>query len=295
MAIKASIIIVTCNRRDELERALWSCVGQHGHPEILVMDDGSTDGTDEMVRLTFPSIRFIHDTIPRGCIVQRNRAARLATGDYLFSIDDDAEFSSPTIVGETLDDFDHSPSIGAVAIPYTEGPGHDFEFQRAPDRSCLWIGAQFVGTAYAVNRQRFLDLGGFDESLVHQGEERDFCLRLLQAGYHIRLGNGPPIRHYRSDKRDLQKMAYYGRRNDLLFSWRNIPFPQVIWRLGGTTLLGLIHGCRSRAFGPTLRGISSGYLQIAAGFKRHPVRRAAYRRYRRLLSNGPELLSSGDD
>lgn len=289
MSPSASIIVITHNRRDELERALHSCLLQQGKNEIIVVDDASSDGSAAMVERLFPTVRLIRDEVSRGYIVQRNRAARLASGEFLFSIDDDAEFSSPTIVQETLADFSASPRIAAVAIPYTEPPQHDRDFQRAPDPLSCWITGQFIGTAYAIRRETFLDLGGFDEAFIHQGEERDLCIRLLQAGSYVRLGNSAPIRHHCSPSRDLQRMAFYGRRNDVLFSWKHIPIPQVIARLAGTTIMGLFHGLRTHTLLTTLRGIAAGYRGILYEVKRHPVSRATYSLYRGLRTKPVKL------
>jgi hypothetical protein len=95
-------------------------------------------------------------------------------------LDDDAVFSSPFVVEQTLLDFSH-PRIGAVAIPYIEPHKANKEMQRAPTREDVWITASYIGTAHAVRRDVFLALGGYREHLVHQGEEGDFCLRMLAA------------------------------------------------------------------------------------------------------------------
>src|SRR5438874_303163 len=52
----ATIIIPTKNRKDDLKRALASCMAQTVQVEIIVMDDGSTDDTAEMVRQEFPGV-----------------------------------------------------------------------------------------------------------------------------------------------------------------------------------------------------------------------------------------------
>jgi hypothetical protein len=104
----------------------------------------------------------------------------VARGDVIFSLDDDAVFSSPFVVEQTLRDFSH-PQIGAVAIPYIEPHKANKEMQRAPSRDDVWITASYIGTAHAVRRDVFLALGGYREHLVHQGEEGDFCLRMLAA------------------------------------------------------------------------------------------------------------------
>jgi hypothetical protein len=104
----------------------------------------------------------------------------LAAGDVIFSLDDDAVFSSLRVVEQTLGDFSH-PRIGAVAIPYIEPHKANTEMQRAPTGEDIWITASYIGTAHAVRRNVFLALGGYREHLVHQGEEGDFCIRMLAA------------------------------------------------------------------------------------------------------------------
>src|SRR5437667_10630570 len=88
----ASVVITTKNRRDELFDAVSSAISQSVPVEVLVIDDGSTDGTAEMVRTQFPSVRLEQSKMSLGYIVQRNRAAQLASGRFVFSIDDDAIF-----------------------------------------------------------------------------------------------------------------------------------------------------------------------------------------------------------
>ena len=113
----------------------------------------------------------------------------MAEGDVIFSLDDDAVFSSRFVVEQTLRDFSH-PRIGAVAIPYIEPHKANKEMQRAPTREDVWITASYIGTAHAVRRDVFLALGGYREHLVHQGEEGAFCIRMLAAEKPIADGGG---------------------------------------------------------------------------------------------------------
>src|SRR3954463_12160833 len=110
----ATVAITTRNRRDDLRAALQSAVRQQGCAiEILVVDDGSTDGTSEMVRAEFPHARVCRYEQSGGLTGRRNAAAPLASAPILVSIDDDAVFSSDTIVARTVADFD-PPRIAAV-------------------------------------------------------------------------------------------------------------------------------------------------------------------------------------
>jgi GT2 family glycosyltransferase len=283
MPLTATIAIATKNRRDELRRALASALAQEPACDVIVLDDGSTDGTADMVRAEFPAVRLERSETSRGYIARRNEAARLARTDVVVSIDDDAVLSTPSVVAHTLTEF-ADPRVGAVAIPFVNVNSGPRVLQRAPDQRASWVTDSFTGTAYAVRRELFLRLGGFREALVHQGEEGDFCVRMLEAGAFVRLGTAPPILHYESPRRDRRRMDFYGPRNLILYCWQNVPLPYMPAHLAVSTVKVLLHGLKWWR----LRGIASGYRLLAsAGVERVPVRRATYRLSRRLKSGAP--------
>jgi GT2 family glycosyltransferase len=216
--MKATVVIVTKDRRDELRDALRSATGQR-QPllEVLVVDDGSADGTADMVRAEFASVRVKRFETSAGLVVRRNDAAELATGDVIFSLDDDAVFTTPDVVAQTMAEFDH-PRIGAIAIPYIDVRRGPEEHQRAPVAHGRWATPVFRGTAHALRRDVFLRLGGYRGSIVHQGEEIDFALRMLDGGFVVRLGNADPIHHFESPSRSMRRMEFYFRRNEILLA-----------------------------------------------------------------------------
>jgi len=252
------------------------------------MDDGSSDGTSDMVRSEFPSARVERTPISLGLVAQRNRASLLSSGEIIFSIDDDAEFSTPFVVEQTLAGFAHS-RVAAMAIPYVEPKKPKQEFRCAPDADAIWVTDSFRGTAYGLRRDVFLELGGYREQIIHQGEEMDFCIRLLNKGFVVRLGHGDVIIHYESPKRDLRRQGFYGRSNDILFAWRNVPMPYFPGHLLATSLNGLMHTVRTKS-ASDFQGMLSGYLGIVGGCYRQPVSRSTYRLHR-LLKRSPRSLS----
>jgi glycosyltransferase involved in cell wall biosynthesis len=287
--MNATVVITTKNRKDELCVAVRSALAQTAHPEVLVIDDGSTDGTADLVRSEFPSVRLDRAEQSRGLIVQRNHGAQLARGEVIFSIDDDAAFSTPNVVEQTLAEFDH-PRVGAVAIPFINVNKENVLHQRSPGSAGIYVNHDFIGTAHAVRRDVFLKLGGYREQLVHQGEERDYCIRLLDAGYVVRLGRADPIHHFESPRRDYRRMDFYGRRNDVLFAWHNVPCPSAIRHVLGATALGTIFGFKCGRPWRMIRGLASGYAMIGSEWnQRHPVSRATYR-LSRLLKRSPMRL-----
>jgi glycosyltransferase involved in cell wall biosynthesis len=288
--MRASIVIATKNRKDDLRRAILSAARQSHPAEILVLDDGSTDGTSDMVVSEFPQIRLERTSTSLGYVAQRNRGALLCSGEIIFSIDDDAEFSTPRVVGQTLEGFCH-PRIAAVAIPYMEPEKSRNTFQHAPNGDSIWIADTFRGTSYAVRREVFLGIGGYREHIAHQGEEMDFCIRLLNSGYVVRLGVGDMVLHHEAQRRDWRRMDFYGRRNDILFAWRNVPMPYLPAHLLATTFNGLAYALRTKRPSAMLAGILSGYSDMLSNWRWHqPVSQSSYRVHRLLKIRGPSKL-----
>ena len=289
--MKASVVIATRNRKDNLRRAIASAVLQSEPVEILVLDDGSTDGTSDMVRSEFPNVRLHRTQGSLGHVAQRNRGALLCSTGFIFSIDDDAEFSSPRVVEHTLSGFSH-PRVAAIAIPYSEPHRSKDEFQKAPHADAIWVTDSFRGTSQALRRDVFLAIGGYREQIVHQGEEMDFCIRLLNNGYVVRLGFGDVIIHHELPRRDWRRMDFYGRRNDIMFAWRNVPMPYLPVHLLATTFNGFRSAFFARNPTAMMQGMLEGYSDIVSDWHSHqPVSKSTYRLHRRLKKHGPKVIA----
>jgi glycosyltransferase involved in cell wall biosynthesis len=281
----ATIVIATKDRKQELAKALASAVVQEGAEiEVLVIDDGSSDGTSQMIRERFPHVRLITHAESAGYIVRRNEAAKVARGRVIVSIDDDAEFTNPSVVKQILPFFENG-TVGVVAIPFRDANRSSIVKQKAPEPDGVYWTASYVGTAHALRRDVFLTLGGYRTHLVHQGEEKDYSIRLLHDGYGVRLGYSGEILHHESPHRDWSRMDYYGRRNDVLFAWQNVPWPYLGPQLLGSIAKGLWCGVRLGRVRPMLRGVRDGLMECfwPRSHERKPVSRAAYREYRRRI------------
>lgn len=95
-----TIIIPTHQRKQLLERALRSLLNQtFSDFEVIVVDDGSTDGTREMVQaLARSDCRFKYHYLPKSCIGKvRNKGVEMASGEWLHFLDSDDEFSADNL------------------------------------------------------------------------------------------------------------------------------------------------------------------------------------------------------
>lgn len=290
---RATVLIATKNRKDELRRAVESALIQEGSPEILVMDDGSTDGTAEMIERDFPSVRLVRSEVSRGQCVQRNIGAALATGEILIGMDDDALFVSEATVRQTIADFEEE-AIGVVAIPFRDHRAvGSWEEQLAPDRDQIWVSNTFVAAAYAVRRDQFIACGGFRESLFRAGEEGELSLRMLSAGLVTRIGTADPMEHHESTRRVRSEILRLEARNEMLVAWCLVPGRFLAGRWSKIIANHLLLGLRRRMPMASLRGVAEGLRDsFSSRFPRTPVPRRTYETYRRIRRNAPVELDA---
>jgi GT2 family glycosyltransferase len=270
---------------------LSSCFRQtHPSFEVLVFDDSSSDGTLEAVSRHFPAVKLFRSDRRQGYIRLRNRGFGEAAGKFVFSLDDDAEYSDPDSITATVRLFERWPDVAAVAMPYVE-PGRVSNGVPSSDgaRDTATELRSYVGCAHAVRKTAARELGGYRELFVHQGEEVDLCIRLLNRGHRIIYGATGPIIHRVSEVRDIRRMDRYGIRNTLLFELLNVPMPHLFprllsdalkllaWNLSFPTVLYRTYYL-IRGLGACLK-----YARL-----RSPVSQATYQRFLRLPRHGPE-------
>ncbi len=193
----ASVIIATYNRKDLLATCL-RCLDAQDHPaqdyEVIVVDDGSTDGSVEMVkdwpaRYNLRCIAAGH----QGPGPARNLGVAKATGKLVIFLDSDA-FAAPWFVSE------HVKSHCEAGKPvFVDGPAIYVSGRAAVDNPCFisreikaqawfdFFGVPFVSVNVSCPREDFLRLGGFDSRFgkAYGYEDTELGIRLRLAG----LGN----------------------------------------------------------------------------------------------------------
>lgn len=184
-AVRLSVVVPTYNRAEVLRVCLASLAAQtypRDRFEVLVVDDGSTDDTPEVVRsfeVHLP-VRYLRQAANRGRAAARNRGIQQARGDVVVFVDSDV-FPVPGFLAAHAEI--HARSDRAVGRgPLLLTHHLDDPFGRPPllpDPS-----PAFLDTANAsVRREHLLAVGGFDEGFRHYGwEDADLGIRLRKAG-----------------------------------------------------------------------------------------------------------------
>jgi GT2 family glycosyltransferase len=216
-----SVIIPTLNRKDYLKNCLTSLYNMD-YPmsqfEIVVVDNGCTDGTEELVQQDFPQARFIFEK-KKGAAFARNAGSKYAKGLFMAYTDDDCvvdqNWLKSLISGFT------STKIGGVG-----GPVFHLHPDYVPEK--LWCDRtrpinfgdkrQFVKVLVTGNlaiRREVFEKICFDESFIfHHNEDIDFVRSILELGYKLLYEPSAVVYHdidrERSCMNYIFKTAFFG-------------------------------------------------------------------------------------
>jgi GT2 family glycosyltransferase len=176
-------------------------------------------------------LRVLRDEGSPGYIVGRNRLVREAAAPAVLLLDDDTRILSRESVEQALAVLTSDPHAAAVAFSQAEADGRPWPagMQPSPVKVPSII-ASFIGFAHLVRRDVFLALGGYREDFVFFGEEKDFCVRLLDAGYTTVYLPDAGVGHVPdAATRSRTRYLRFTVRNDCLNALYNDPFPRVLW------------------------------------------------------------------
>ena len=183
MPITLSVVIPTFNRRERIQRCLDSALAQTSPADqIIVIDDGSTDGTEEWIRSHYPNIDLVVQT-NQGVSAARNTGIRHASSDWIAFLDSDdiwmpnkierqlahLQTDPGTLICHTEEKWIYQGRAKTVSPAYRKKGGWIFEF-------CLPLCAISPSTSL-IHKSVFDKVGVFDESLP-ACEDYDLWLRI---------------------------------------------------------------------------------------------------------------------
>lgn len=235
MSIRASVIVPAYNAASTIEECLEALVRQtepQSNYEIVVVDDGSTDGTADRAR-AFGAVRVL-SACHRGPAAARNLGARLALGDVLLFTDADCA-PSEAWVSELLKALQDPSIVGAKGTYRTRQTGAiarfvQLEYQDKYARMSRAATIDFVDTySAAYRRDVFLSSGGFDESFPSASvEDQELSFRLAKQGYRMVFAPRAIVYH-----RHPSTLVAYARRKFRIGFWKvrvHRRHPSKAWR-----------------------------------------------------------------
>lgn len=280
--VSASVVvgIATHNRAGALRKAIASALCQSHIPlRVAVIDDASTDETPTL-RGEFKTVSWERWEQKQGCVRARNKMMLTATEDYYVSLDDDAWFIDGNEIAVAVDFLERHSETAAVAFDILSS-----DRPHPAPRGSRQSVAMFIGCGHVLRLSAVKGLGGYVEFPGTYGaEEKDFCLRLIDAGYQIVKFEGLHVWHDKSAlARNIPRQHCSGVCNDLAFTLRRVPLgfllPIIVLKMSSHIAFALRNGL----LGPCLQGIRDFTFTAADVWRaRRPVRLSSLAQYRAL-------------
>jgi hypothetical protein len=252
--IDISVVVVNWNACDFLRKCLHSVMDtlRGISYEMIVVDNGSKDGSASMVRENFPSVRLIENLRNRGFGAANNQALQVMKGRYALLLNSDAVLMEGAAwelysfmeghagvgmaCGQLLNP-DGSKQNSVAAFPslvtlLTNAPMLEYLFpnrypsKRYSHREPIEVESG-IGACLIVRREAMDAVGLFDERYFFFLEETDWAYRMRRAGWKVFHVPGAKIYHYQGQSighHIMSRIAFYRARYQFLRKWHSLPY-----------------------------------------------------------------------
>jgi GT2 family glycosyltransferase len=241
-----SVVIATRNRGPELLGTLARLAALAERPRIVVVDNGSTDGTAELVQASHPGVQVVGLRRNRGGAA-RTVGARLVDTPYVAFSDDDSWWA-PGALSRAVDLLERHPRLAVLAAKVLVGPEERLDpvcdemahspLPSAPDLPGPPV-LGFIACGAVVRRAAFLEVGGFDVRLGVGGEEELLSIDLAARGWGLAYVAEVVAHHHPSPSRDPSGRRRVQVRNALWSAWLRRPLDGAARRTAHLAALAL--------------------------------------------------------
>ena len=212
--IKVSIIVISWNTKKLLGECLDSIreFAADLSCEVIVVDNSSEDGSQEMVQNLYPEVHLIKNDYNSGFAKANNQAVKVSSGEYVLLLNSDARLISSSLQN-LLELAEKNPAAGLIGARLLN-PDGSFQASHTPFPT-LWsellilsglgrffsdswypsrgpqveMGPQQVdyveGACLLCRKDVYLQVGGLDEAYFMYAEEVDLCFAMKKAGYQV--------------------------------------------------------------------------------------------------------------
>jgi GT2 family glycosyltransferase len=225
MTDRVTVVIVTRDRRDELLHTLARLERLPERPPVVVVDDGSADGTPAAVARAHPGVLVLQ---PGGGLGAAARTAGVvaARTPYVAFCDDDSWWA-PGALARAAELLDVHADVGLLAARVLLPSGR-------ADPTCAAMAASplgsraglpgprvlgFIACGAVVRRDAYLSAGGFDRHWGVGGEEGPLAAALADRGWALVYVPELVAHHHPSARRDAARRRTVATRNDLWAAW----------------------------------------------------------------------------
>lgn len=224
--MKISAIIPAYNNRDHLRNFLKSLKDQTLKPdEVIVIDDGSTDGTKEMITEEFPSVGLIVHPRNKGACAALNTGIKNAKNGYVVMLDQDLVLPE-TWMEEIAREIEGDEKIAVVSGLHISPVCEKIENRKEKPS---YYGCGFHGGGSIAKKSALIEAGLFPEEFFIYFHEADLAARLLSRGYKIKICPSVVSLNFPCAPQLHGSKAYFATRNTLWYVWKNYPLKYALF------------------------------------------------------------------
>jgi GT2 family glycosyltransferase len=314
--LRASVVVVNFNGRPFLDTCLAALLGQEldGGFEVIVVDNGSSDGSAAHVRAHWPAVRVLEPRVNLGFAAGNNLGIDAASGDYVALINNDTR-ARPGWLAALVAAAAANPALGAVTPKLVfmdrpgviqnagalllsdgsgadRGSGEDDRGQYDQPEEVFGI----CGCGALLNREMLASVGAFDPDFFAYYEDTDLSWRMRLQGWRVLYEPAAVVEHVHSGTSVEWSpfFTFHVDRNRLFMILKNAPAAFVgraFARFAGLSVRALARALlrRRRASAAPSRGAPGGpsrtrvHLHVVASLLRHlPALLVRRRRIRKL-------------
>jgi GT2 family glycosyltransferase len=214
--MKTSFIIVNYNRKDELRITITKTAelfcNNEDEYEVIVVDNGSHDGSTAMVKNEFPLIKLIENEVNTGAPAW-NLGFAIAKGDYFVILDDDSHLESG--LDAAIEYLDNNLDVGILALNITGGA-----FQ-TDDWNNLSQYAGFIGCGAIIRKTLYDEIGGYADWIFLYTNEYEYGIRCMEAGFKILYFADCKVKHRTSNiNRSSKRLVTYSVTNEMAIVYK---------------------------------------------------------------------------
>jgi GT2 family glycosyltransferase len=314
MGPKVSVVILNYNTKSFLEQFLDSVLAtDYDHFEVVLADNGSSDGSCEFVRQNYPQVRLIELNENFGFTGGYNRALKQVEADYYVLLNSDVEVdsnwlkpmiqlveSNPNIAAiqpkllayHNKEQFEYAGASGGFidqyGFPFCRGRVFDNlekDLGQYNDNAQVFWAS---GAALFIKAPLYHEIGGLDEDFFAHMEEIDLCWRLQNAGHQVWVCPESVVYHVGGGtlQKSNPRKTYYNFRNGLILLLKNLPKRKVLWVIIYRLILDHVAAYRFLFQGKT------GDFKAIAAAHRHFILRLKYWKSKRKVYNGNQAYYS---
>lgn len=206
---KVSVIIPSWNRKDDLLRALKSIYRQdYKNFEIIVADNGSTDGTIEILK-EFPKVKLIQNKTNLGTSIAKNQGIATATGNLILFLDSDIEMSHEKCISNMVGIMQSHPEIGALGGEAYKTAGGTITKRKEITPNCETATyimdsddyklheCGYIATCNCMMRKsELIKCKGFDNHIIYAGEDKEIGYKLKKLNLKSVIDSRCLVYHY---------------------------------------------------------------------------------------------------